>query len=314
MMIFAFLVFLILVAAVVFAPQLIEFRRRPMDQAARADMPGELVKLSLGHTHYRWIGGTRGPVAVCVHGLTTPSFVWKSLGAGLAGLGYRVLVYDLYGRGYSDRPTAPQTPDVFVRQLEELLTTQDTTEEITLIGYSMGGAIATAFAAKHPARIRQLILLAPAGVEVTVDALTRFIVRSRVLGTWLMGVLFARTHAAGVAKEEATVTPEFPEVFDLQRRELAYRGYVSSVLSSMRGLLGRDFETEHRRLYKASVPVLAVWGKKDDVIPISALGTLTKWNRKAVQEVVEDGGHGLTYTHSAIILETLAETLRDGLR
>jgi pimeloyl-ACP methyl ester carboxylesterase len=82
----------------------------------------------------------------------------------------------------------------------------------------------------------------------------------------------------------------------------------------MRGLLGRDFETEHRRLYKANVPVLAVWGKKDDVIPISALGTLTRWNRKAVQEVVEDGGHGLTYTHSAIILETLAETLRDGLR
>lgn len=301
-------------AGLALAPQIIEWRRRPMDAHARTDMPGALSELSLGQTHYHWIGPVRGPIAVCVHGLTTPSFVWRSLAAGLGALGYRVLVYDLYGRGYSDRPAGQQTPEVFVRQLEDLLADQGISEDFTLIGYSMGGVIATCFAAHHAKRIRQLILLAPAGIEVNLDSLTRRIIQSPVLGTWLMGVMYPRMHRAGIAREEARVTPEFADVFDLQRRELDYRGWVPSVLQSLRGMLGRSFEAEHRRLYAAGVPVLAIWGRQDEIIPITALGKLTQWNRNAVQQVVDAAGHGLPYSHSAVILDTLAETLRDGLR
>ena len=70
---------------------------------ARADAPGRFALLSRGATHYQFLGLRGGPLAICVHGLSTPSFVFEALAAFLIGRGYRVLIYDHYGRGYSDR-------------------------------------------------------------------------------------------------------------------------------------------------------------------------------------------------------------------
>lgn len=146
-----------LLAIVVFIalwPFVREMRKPEMTDRWREDAPGSFVTLSQGVAHYDWIGPVRGPVAVCVHGLTTPSFVWGGLAQGLAAMGFRVLVDDLYGRGYSDRPKGKQDKAFFVAQLEELLAHQEVEADFTLFGYSMGGSIATAFAAKHPARVR----------------------------------------------------------------------------------------------------------------------------------------------------------------
>ncbi|EEB85586.1 alpha/beta fold hydrolase [Roseobacter sp. GAI101] len=82
-----------------------------MNDVARGSAPGQFAELSRGVTHYEWVGPARGPVAVCVHGLTTPSFVWRSITKGLVLMGFRTLIYDLYGRairiGQADRRTAP---------------------------------------------------------------------------------------------------------------------------------------------------------------------------------------------------------------
>ncbi|WP_150122055.1 alpha/beta fold hydrolase, partial [Sulfitobacter sp. HI0129] len=96
------------------------------------------------------------------------------------------LVYDLYGRGYSDRPRTRQDAQFFHRQLRELLDHVGVGDDITLIGYSMGGAIATSFAAEHPGRIQQLVLLAPAGMRVPAGRMINIIRSSPLLGDWLM--------------------------------------------------------------------------------------------------------------------------------
>ena len=123
-----------------------------MDDAARREAPGEFVTLSRGVTHYQWHGHVDGPVIVMVHGLSSASWVFSGLFHGLSLMGFRILTYDLYGRGYSDRPPGEQDKDFFVGQLEELLTALGIPEdkEICLFGYSMGGAISTCYAAKHP--------------------------------------------------------------------------------------------------------------------------------------------------------------------
>ena len=151
-----FLIVLIVIAAIAAWPFAREAMRRPMNEAARQDAPGEFVQLSQGITHYRWVGPVRGPVAVCVHGLTTPSFVWLGLARMVVAMGYRVLVYDLYGRGYSAAPRGLQTPGVFATQLTELLDHEGVEGDITLIGYSMGGAIAAHWAAEQGHRLRRL--------------------------------------------------------------------------------------------------------------------------------------------------------------
>ena len=283
-----------------------------MDAAARQQAEGEFAALSQGITHYQWLGPMRGPVAVCVHGLTTPSFVWYGVAQGLARMGFRVLIYDLYGRGYSDRVPGRQDTAFFLQQLDDLLADQQIGDDITLLGYSMGGAIATGFTATHPDRVRQLVLLAPAGVETKVGAMARFITKVPAIGDWLMLALFPYRYRKETEAERA-LPGSVENIVDLQQRELEFKGFIPAVLASMRGILSDPQQEAHRAIHKAGVPVLAIWGGKDKVIPLTAMSTLATWSRNARQEVIDKAGHGLPYTHTDAILATMSETLRDGL-
>ncbi|WP_425044518.1 alpha/beta fold hydrolase [Primorskyibacter sp. S87] len=305
-------VILLILVAIIAIPYVREWRRKPMDERARQDLPGEMVTLSQGNTYFRWHGPLRGPVAVCVHGLSTPSFVWDGMAGGLSAMGYRVLTYDLYGRGYSDRVPGTQDAAFFVRQLEDLLESQKVGDDITLFGYSMGGAIATSFASTHIDRVRHLVLLAPSGAKSSQGRMVRFIRDTPVLGDWLMLAHFPRKYLRGT-EAERDLPSSVPGIVDLQQRELNYRGYIAAILSSLRGILSNDLETEHRHIHSEGVPVLAIWGRKDEVIPKSAIGKLSEWSRDARQEMIDDAGHGLPYTHTDQIMQILGQRLREGL-
>ncbi len=305
--------FLGVLLAVLVIPLIVEARRKLMNANARRDAPGEFANLSQGVTHFQWIGPLGGPVAVCVHGLTTPSFVWRGVALGLAGIGFRVLVYDIYGRGYSDRVKGLQDQAFLNRQLNDLLQDQGVEGDITLVGYSMGGAVATGFAAAHGDRVRHLVLLATAGTGRRVKGLEQFIIDTPVLGDWLMLTLFPRSHRRGV-EAERDLASSVDNIFDLQLNELAFRafrGFVPAVLSSLRGILSRPLEEQHKSIHLAGIPVLAIWGKEDLVISQKALGVLARWNRHARQDVIEGAGHGLTYTHTKQVMAFIADALQE---
>ena len=300
----------LLLAAGLAWPILRELTRPRIDAGRRRTAEGDFAELSQGVTHYQWIGPLRGPVAVCVHGLTTPSFVWRGLARGLAGWGYRVLIYDLYGRGCSDRPGGLQDRAFFLTQLDDLLAHEGIDDDITLFGYSMGGAIATAFAARSPERIRRLILLAPAGMGLKLRGMSRTIRDVPVLGDWLMLAFYPGQHRRGT-EAERDLPSTVSGIVDRQQAELGLRGFVPAVLSSLRGILSEDFEADHRALRAGDVPVIAIWGREDAVVPLSAMGRLTEWSRHARQEVVDGAGHGLPYTHTDAVLAALRGTLAD---
>lgn len=290
----------LLAGAVAVAPFLREALRRPVT-AFRDQAPGAFAALSQGVTHYRWSGPEDGPedgpLVVLVHGLTTPSFVWYELEPRLVEAGFRVLSYDLYGRGFSDRPGAAQDAGFFVRQLEDLLEDQKVEDGFGLLGYSMGGAIATAFVAGHPGRAKWLGLIAPAGMGHDLGAAARLVAMPRLLGNWLLLAVFPRRFRAGVEAERAT--PSVPEaVTEGQLQQLARRGYLRAVLESLRGILSESGEADHRKVADAALPVFAIWGRDDRTIPIAAMDRLTGWNPNAHHEVIDGAGHGLTYTHA----------------
>lgn len=268
--------------------------------------PGELVTLSQGVTHYRWIGPVRGPVAVAIHGLTTPSPVWDKIAAGLGAIGYRVLVYDLYGRGHSDAVPGRQDLSFHLRQLEDLLADQGLEDDLTLIGYSMGGSVATGFAAAYPGRVRRVILLAPAGIEIVQGDFERWTARLPLLGDWLQSVAGAARMATAIA-----ASPGGEAIRTVQMAELRRPGFLAAVLSSRRGILAQPMEAQFRAVGAAGVPVVAIWGEKDDVVPLRALGTLSAWNRKTAQEVVPGAGHGLPHTHGDAVVDILRGVLRE---
>lgn len=301
-------VFLALAAALIAAPYLADRRRTPMNETARANAPGSFATLSRGVTHYQWHGPEGAPVAVCVHGLTTPSFVWGPIVDGLVAMGFRVLTYDLYGRGYSDRPRGPQDTAFFVTQLEELLQDQQVSDGITLLGYSMGGAISTDFAAQSPDRLRQVILLAPAGLGHDLGPIARLVVNHRYLGSWLMMAWYGRSYGQALEAERDLQT-SIPDIVDRQKAELDYRGFRGAVLASMRGILDTEQEAEHRRISATDLPVVAIWAREDEVIPIAGKQKLSEWNPRATHGVVEKAGHALAYTHDAEVVALLGDLM-----
>nr|WP_114293097.1 alpha/beta hydrolase [Pseudosulfitobacter sp. DSM 107133] len=297
---------LTLLAALIALPVLIERTRPRMGTKARSTAPGKFATLSGGVVHYDWLGPVRGPVCVCVHGLTTSSYVWGGLTRGLAALGFRILIFDHYGRGYSDRPKGAHDDAFYLTELEELLAHEGVQDDITLIGYSMGGAIATLFAASHPDRVRQLILLAPAGMTLVRTRLNRFILNTPLIGDWMMLAFFPRQLRKGV-KAEAATPSQVENIGALQQAELNWRGFVPAVLSSLRGVLAGTQKAEHQIIHRAGIPVLAIWGREDRVIDLSSVGMLAEWSRNAHQEVIDGATHALTYTHADQVIRIIRD-------
>lgn len=300
------------VAAVVllaFLPTILERLRNTIGPRERAGAEGGFAALSQGVTHYRWVGPVRGPVAVMVHGLASPQIAMEGLAEGLGKMGYRVLTYDLYGRGLSDAPTGRQDSAFFLQQLAELLSDQNVTEEITLVGYSMGGAIAGAYAAQNIHRINRVILVASSGVVTHESGFSQFCRKVPILGDWWHGMFVRRRILRAIPLDSSS--PYVERVLVAQRAELSRQGYLPAILSSRRGLLARSSRDDHRKLAREDVPVIAIWAENDQVIPISALGVLAEWNRAARQEVVSDADHALPYTHSDQLLKALRAALRN---
>jgi pimeloyl-ACP methyl ester carboxylesterase len=296
-----------ILAVLVAVPLVLRQRLRTPDPS---EAPGQFATLSQGVTHYRWLGPVRGPVIVAIHGLTTPSQIWEAVAFGLGKIGYRVLVYDLYGRGFSAPVRGRQDRAFHLRQLEDLLADQGLKEDLTLMGYSMGGAIATAFAADHPHRMKRLILIAPTGIELVESPFERWTRRVPVFGDWLNAVAGAARITARLVPERLNKT-EVPGIVDVQLSQLTQKGYLASVLASRRGIMNDFQDAEHRKLSKNGIPMISIWGDEDRVIPIRALGRLAEWNRVAAQETIKGAGHGLPHTHGTAIADLLRLVLRE---
>lgn len=298
-----------LVAVLVYLPTFLESRRFVIDDAKRAEAPGNFADLSQGKTHYRWFGGGRGPVAVMIHGLTTSSPVWDDLAETMVDLGYRVLVYDLYGRGYSDSVDGAHDTQMYLQQLDDLLADQGLDENLTIVGYSMGGTIATAFAATEPHRMMRLILLASAGVDMVESDFAKFCRTKGMLGRWRHGLQAAarfRQQAKADAYAEAN-----PHIYDTQMRDAGRRGFFPAILACRAGILGEVQDDAHRAITRDSIPTIAIWGEDDPVIPLSSMGKVTQWNRRAHHEVIEEAGHELPYSHVAEVSDILRLMLRE---
>ncbi len=261
-------------------------------------------------THYEWHGPRSDRIIVLVHGLSTPAWVFSGLIKGLLMMRYRVLTYDLYGRGFSDRPPDDQTLEFHTRQLGELLDWVGVRVPVTLMGYSMGGAIASNFAAEEPDRVDRLILLASAGFTYLPSKLLETARKSGTFGNWLWGLLGGR-YLLQTARADAKGPTAIEDLPKRIGTELGRRGYLAAILSSERHTLSQSLQPVQREIGAMYIPTLAIWGAEDSVIPITSVGDFAAWNRNARQEVIEHAGHGLAYTHPKEVLAAIREFLRE---
>ena len=238
---------------------------RRLDDAARAEAPGQFVTLSDGMTHYELAGPDDGPPVTLVHGFSTPAFIWDPAFGVLADAGYRVLRYDLFGRGYSDRPALSYDEELYDRQLAELLESLDFPRPIALAGLSMGGGIVARFTQRRPDQVKSLLLLDPAGLPMKMSWQQK-LVRTPVIGDWIMKLLGDRILVSGLKKDfnEPDDLSEYVEQYKVQ---MQFPGFKRALLSTMRSDVLTNARDAFATIGQADLPVLLIWGEKDDVVP-----------------------------------------------
>ena len=273
---------------------------REMDARARAGTSGEYIALGDGIVHYELAGPVAAPTVVFVCGLSTPYFIWDFTVPALTAAGYRTLRYDLYGRGFSDRPTSvAYDAGLFDRQLVELVERLKLRAPFTLAGVSMGGAISVIFAERHPERVNGLMLVDPAGFPLPLPLAAK-LVKLPGLGEYLMRLLGDRTirGAMGANFHDRSLLPEFARKFEVQ---LQYAGFQQAQLSTLRNMPLQALEASYRTVGASGIPVLLIWGRADTVIPFETSQQVKNAIPQAELLAVERAAHTPNYERPEVV-------------
>ena len=289
---------------------------------------GHFVRLSRGLCHYRvdGIGNTGSPTVLLVHGLTGSSgyFVWLARALSQKGR-RRVVSLDLYGRGRTSYPAddAPMTAELFAEQIFEFLREMpqgrsdtcrmngiDCEEDrlpIDLVGYSMGGGVAVAFAAKWPERCRSLTLIAPCGTRnMRLPLSLRLLLRLPLVPELLIWLCFSPKQALLGRKDDQWEDVTEWEGWEEHAREEGRRAVEEattlrlSMLNTLRHFPLDDLEEEMTMVATRLAPgrlevplpqpslvggrksgsgsgtslVHVIWGGNDEVVPVAGAARL----------------------------------------
>jgi pimeloyl-ACP methyl ester carboxylesterase len=238
--------------------------RATLDAVARAGAPGKFVGSSHGTTHYDVAGPDTGRVVVLVHGFSVPYYIWDSTFVALSRSGMRVVRYDVFGRGWSDRPDAVYDGALYDAQLDELLDSLHIPGPIDLVGLSYGGFITAHYVGSHPSRVRTLTLVDPASSPSSLPTMLKL----PLIGPWLWQTRVVPGMAAGQASDFLHAE-HFPAWADLYRPQMHFRGFGRALLRTTVTSSHTDYNALYAAAGKTGVPTLLIWGKEDHTVPIA---------------------------------------------
>lgn len=235
----------------------------PMNDEARAKFGKKSIALSAGKTAFEYSEG-EGQAVVLVHGFSIPSVIWDNTYRALVDAGLKVLRYDLYGRGFSDRPPVRYDADLFVTQLKELSDELLGSEKFVLCGLSMGGAISVQFADRFPDRVQKLILIDSAGFPMPMPA-TAYLVKTPIIGDYAGRTLARRAIAKSLQLNFTGSVPPTVEAGGLIQTD--YAGYDDAIVSTVRHMNLTGLKSTYESVGRRKIPTLLLWGKHDQVVP-----------------------------------------------
>lgn len=199
------------------------------------------------------------------------------------------------GFGYTGKPLGPYSLDRLAGFVKDFLVTLGETGAVTLIGNSLGGAVAQAFAAAYPERTRRLVLVASAGFGAEVTLALRLVTIPGV------GELLLRPsrRSARNTVESLFYDPSFAtearvlHALELVRQPGAARVFlaVARTLGNPRGVKAAWRAELNRRLASQKLPTLVVRGDHDHVLPAKHLDEAAKMFPHARTHLFPETGH-----------------------
>lgn len=248
-----------------------------------------------------------GPPLLLVHGLGSAATTWDPLLPRLAAR-YDVVAVDLPGHGRSPAlpRTEPATPGRLARSVADLLDTLGW-DRPHVLGNSLGGWVSLELAADG--RARSVTALAPAGLWLRPSQRRNPVVRvNRALArtTRAAQPLLLRSRAArGLAFGSVSAWPAqvpYDVALEAARAQADATGYTAA----LDGTLGQRFD--RAASIPADVPVTAVWGDRDHVLPARTTQERSLLPAHAEWVVLPRCGHVPQWDAPAAVLRLLART------
>ncbi|KAH8092510.1 alpha/beta-hydrolase [Cristinia sonorae] len=273
---------------------------------------GAYVSFPYGRVRYWLFGPEEGTRIVLIHGLSIPAIIWKDIAPQLAARGFRVLLYDLYGRGYSDAPKMTYDTTLYVTQLA-LLMQYIGWDNTHVVGLSMGGGIAAAFCDQFPHLVSgHVALIASAGIVKSTDlSRTSKFLSSPIMQTITSSYPF-RLYLQHLANNATTIDNPIAELVRIQSAHLP--GYNTAIASSIREgpirSLAPTFASLGRNLRKRGGQVLLIWGTEDNVVPYHYAARVQTLLSSAKLITIEGAKHDLTLSHGSEIARHLVDFFR----
>lgn len=230
----------------------------------RADSGYSVADLQSGSTAYQSFGPEEGEPIIIVHGATLGSMAYQGYVPSLVKQGWRVIIYDQYGRGFSDRPDVPLSIDLLRAQLLQLMDALEI-DQAHLFGISLGGAVIARFGAAHGARVKSLAYQVPliGGAKVTPAIVAA---RLPIIGTVLARLvaipsIIARGESFGTDTDEARrVVAHFTRQFEVKGTQRMMRDLmIGDALSDRMG--------DHRAIGASGMKAQFAYATDDPEIP-----------------------------------------------
>jgi len=248
--------------------------------------------------------GDRGTV-LFVHGSGPGASGWSNFKGNypfLAEHGYRTIVPDTMGYGYSTKPEdGSYSLDDVAAQYKRLLDARGV-DRVTVVGNSQGGAIAITMAIRYPDVVDKLVLMAPGGLEnrETYMAMEGIKTMIRVL------------YKEGISKETMR------KVFRLQLHdeskitdEVIEERYQVAMTQHKDNLARIQVVNQEDRLSEIQCPVLCFWGADDKFCPVSGALKIASRCPSSRTMLIAECGHWVMVEYPKLFNELTLKFVND---
>lgn len=232
----------------------------------------------------RFDAGRGDHCAVLLHGLGGTHRYWTCGPVPFALPGHRTVLIDLLGFGESPKPWIRYSVEHHVAALHASLVGE---RSVTLVGHSLGAALAIAYAARYPSVVRRLVLISLPNFGGAEGAVAWF---ARQRGGWIYTNMWATALACVLTRR--VVGRLLPRLLrDIPREvaeDLVAHNVVSSTSSLWETLYRHDLRAEAAATAQ-SLPVLMLHGSADLTAPLTGARELAaaraKWEMRVLDSV-----------------------------
>ncbi|QIV80566.1 alpha/beta fold hydrolase [Mycolicibacterium frederiksbergense] len=255
--------------------------------------------------------GDGDEVLLLIHGMAGSAQTWRAVLPQLAKK-YRVIAPDLLGHGQSSKPRTDYSLGAFAVGLRDLLDELGV-ESATVVGQSLGGGVAMQFLYQHPDYCRRLVLISSGGLGPDVGLILRLLAApgaefvmpviapspvlraGNAVKSWLS--------SAGLRSPRgAEMWSAYSSFGDSETRQAFLR-----TLRSVVDYRGQAVSALNRLNLREGLPILAIWGEQDNIIPVDHAYAALEARPDCRLEILPGVGHFAQVEAPDKVIELLDE-------